>query len=256
MRYTWLIFKHEIRMLLLAPSSYVASVLFLVIMALLYWTIIRDLSVVATEKLPTTTYFQNFWLPALFIVPLLTMRSVAEERRMGTLSTLLTTPTTPLAVVLGKFLAAYVFYCGLWALTMIYPFIFSELMPYATFDGLLVDTAPIYGGMAFVCLSGLLFIAVGIFSSSMTRSQLVAGMLTFTLLFLIIAFANLMEMIPLSLEGNVIVGLLEEPLAYFKAAQHLEDFALGVVDSRPIFYYSSMSALLLSLAVINVESRS
>ena len=243
-------------MLLLAPSSYVAGVLFLVIMALLYWGIIRDISVVATEVLPTTSYFQIFWLPALFVVPLLTMRSVAEERRLGTLSTLLTTPTTTLAVVLGKFLAAYVFYCGLWSLTMLYPFIFSELLPYATFGGLLVDKAPIIGGMTFVCLSGLLFVAVGIFSSTTTRSQLVAGMQTFTLLFLIIAFANLMEMIPLSFEGNPVVGLLEEPLAYFKAAQHLEDFSLGIVDTRPIFYYSSMCALLLSLAVINVESRS
>lgn len=256
MRYTWLIFKHEMRMLLLAPSSYVASVLFLGIMALIYWTIVRDLTVVASETLPSSSYFRAFWLPSLFVVPLLTMRTLAEERRMGTLSTILTTPATPLAVVLGKFFAAYCFYCGLWALTAFFPYIFSELLPFATFDGLLVAKAPVLGGMAFVAVSGLLFIAVGIFSSSLTRSQLVAGMLTFTLLFLIIASANLMKMIPVSWDESSLFALIREPLLYFDATQHLEDFSVGVVDSRPIFFYSSMSALLLSLAVINVESRS
>ncbi|MEM9025331.1 MAG: ABC transporter permease subunit [Verrucomicrobiota bacterium] len=243
-------------MLLLTPSSYVASVLFLAIMALIYWTVIRGLTVVASETLPTTSYFRAFWLPSLFVVPLLTMRSVAEERRLGTLSTLLTTPATPLSLVLGKFLAVYVFYCGLWGLTLLFPFIFARVLPYATFDGRLIAWAPMVGGISFVALSGLLFIAVGIFSSSLTRSQLVSGMLTFTLLFLIIAFANLMQMMPLSWEESPFLGLLQEPLLYFKATQHLEDFSVGLIDTRPIFYYSSMCALLLSLAVINVESRS
>ena len=226
-------------------------------MALIYWTIIRDLTVVASESLPSTTYFRAFWLPSLFVVPLLTMRTVAEERRMGTLATMLTTPATPLSLVLGKFFAAYVFYCSLWGLTVSFPYIFSGLMPYATFDGLLVDRAPILGGMAFVAISGLLFIAVGIFSSSLTRSQLVAGMLTFTLLFLTIASANLMKMLPIAWEESAIFAVVREPLLYFDATQHLEDFFAGY------FRYSSNFLLqqherfaFLALAVINVESRS
>ena len=110
MRNTFLIFRHELRMLVIAPSTYVASVLFLALMALVYWSIVRDLTLVASEDLPTTEFFRNFWFPCLFVVPLLTMKSLAEERRTGTLSTLLTTQVGPGAVVVGKFLAAYILY--------------------------------------------------------------------------------------------------------------------------------------------------
>ena len=255
MRNTFLIFRHELRMLVIAPSTYVASVLFLALMALVYWSIVRDLTLVASEDLPTTEFFRNFWFPCLFVVPLLTMKSLAEERRTGTLSTLLTTQVGPGAVVVGKFLAAYILYCGLWALTMIFPQIFLWRQPDASFGGQLLDWAPVLGGLSFVWFSGLLFIAVGIFASSLTRSQLVAGMLTFTLLFLIIVLANLLNNIPLDLENSGFTQLLNEPLAYLRNTQHLEDFSRGIFDSRPVFYYSSMSALLLALASINVEAR-
>lgn len=255
MRNSLLILRHELRLMLLAPSTYVASVLFLSLMVLIYWTIIRDMTLVATETLPATDFFRNFWFPALFLVPLLTMRSIAEERRVGTLLTLLTTQVSPLSIVVGKFFAAYLFYCLLWMLTAFFPAILAWRIPDANFGGALLHPGPVLGGLLFVFLSGLLFVAIGIFASSLTRSQMVAGMLTFTLLFLVIVMANLLNNLPVALEQSWLTQWIAEPLHYLRITQHLEDFSRGIFDTRPVFYYSSSALLMLLLATLNVEAR-
>ena len=118
--------RHEVFVLLISPATYVAGFLFLLMMWLVYWLILKDLP---SEDLPASSFFQLFWLPVLFMVPLLTMRTLAEERRMGTLESTLTTPTTPLAIVVGKFSGAYLVFLAFWVLALGYPILTALQVP-------------------------------------------------------------------------------------------------------------------------------
>ncbi|MGJ3244226.1 MAG: ABC transporter permease [Opitutales bacterium] len=253
MKHFFILLRHEVRLLLLSPSSYVAAVLFLVLMAVIYWAILQGFTVEAESDLPATFFFRVFWIPVFFVVPLVTMRSIAEERRLGTLETLMTTPASSLAVVLAKFSGAYLFYCLLWSLTLAFPLITRLVAPEVAETGRLLDGATLTGGYLFIAISGILFIAVGIFTSSLTRSQLVAGMLAFALLFLVITGGQLLELLPAA--DSAWLSWLEAPLTYLQTFQHLEDFSRGIVDTRPFFYYLSLALLLLGLAVLTVEAK-
>ncbi len=251
MRHFTAMLRHELRSLFFAPSTYVAAVLFLLLMGVIYDGIIRDYSAREYTLAPAELFFQAFALPVLFIVPLLTMRAVAEERRQRTLETLLSTPVTAGEVVLAKFLAAWAFYCLLWLATAVFPLLSALVTTQAEVKRVLADVPAYAGGYVFVSLSGLLFIAVGIFSSTLTRTQLVAGMLCFGILFILLLGPRLV--------GAPDVGpwadWLHEPLRYLDTAEHREDFSRGVIDTRPLFYYVTNAALVLGLATLVVESK-
>ena len=94
MRHFFTILGHEIRALLVNPSTYIAAVLFLGVMGFVFSEVLDVYSKIPQETAPAVVFFRFFPIPALFIVPLLTMRCLAEERRLGTIETLLTTPVT------------------------------------------------------------------------------------------------------------------------------------------------------------------
>lgn len=240
-------------MLLISPSTYVAGVLFLCLMGFLYWAILRGMVNSPSETLPTVQFFGVFWIPVFFVVPLLTMRSVAGERSIGTLDTLMTTPTSRIAVVLSKFSGAYIFYMLLWTLTLGFPFITSQLFPQAASTGALMDSASLYGSFLFLAISGVLFISIGIFASSVTRSQLVAGMLCFTTLFVVIVGGN--QLGNISNSANDLAGWLNATVSYLQIFEHLDDFSRGIIDTRPFFYYASTGILLLGLSTLVIEAK-
>ncbi len=253
MKHFFILLKHELRMLLISPPTYIASVLFLCLMGFLYWAILRGMVNTPSDILPSVQFFSVFWIPVFFVVPLLTMRSIAGERSLGTLDTLMTTPTSRMAVVLSKFSGAYIFYMLLWLATLSFPFIASKLYPQAANSGALLDTASLTGGYLFLATSGLLFIAIGIFASSVTRSQLVAGMLSFTTLFVVIVGGQQL--------GNIadnsmdLIAWLDATVNYLQIFQHLDDFSRGIIDTRPFFYYTSTAALLLGLSTLVIEAK-
>ena len=102
MKHFLTLLSHEIRMLLVSPSTYIAAVLFLGIMGFIFTGILESYSKTPQDVSPAHVFFQLFWLPVLFMVPMLTMKCLAEERRLGTIETLLTTPVTTTEVVLGQ----------------------------------------------------------------------------------------------------------------------------------------------------------
>lgn len=253
MKHFRILLKHELRMLLISPSTYVASVLFFCLMGFIYWAILRDIVNAPSDVLPTVQFFSVFWIPVFFVVPLLTMRSIAGERSNGTLDTLMTTPTPRSAVILSKFAGAYLFYMLLWLLTLGFPLITQKLYPNASLDGGLLDAASLSGGFLFIAVSGLLFNAIGIFASSLTRSQLVAGMLTFTTLFVVIVGGQQLHI--LTLDGPQLPDWLRGTVDYLQIFRHLEDFSRGIIDTRPFFYYTSTAALLLGLSTLVIEAK-
>jgi ABC-2 type transport system permease protein len=253
MRAFLILLKHELRMLLISPPTYVASVLFLCLMGFLYWSILRGMVNTPQDTLPAVQFFSIFWIPVFFVVPLLTMRSIAGERSTGTLDTLMTTPTSRLAVILSKFAGAYLFYMLLWIATLGFPLIAHKFFPHAAASGGLLEPAPIIGSLAFLATSGILFISIGIFASSVTRSQLVAGMLTFTTLFVVIVGGQQLNNVAQG--GADLADWLNGVVHYLQIFQHLDDCSRGIIDTRPFFYYSSTGALLLGLSTLVIEAK-
>lgn len=244
---------HEIRMLWISPATYVAAILFLILMAFFYTFCLYVASIEVQDELVNEWFFSFFFWPVFFMVPLLTMRSLAEERRLGTLETLMTTPATAFQIVMSKFIAIYLFYIGMWALTLAFPYIVSYFEPGLSEEGNLLDRASLFGGYIFVALSGTLYIAIGLFTSSLTRSQLVAGVLCFSLLFIIIVIGQLLTRMPImEMQALSWVG---EPLEYLRTFKHLEDFSRGVIDTRPFALYISNALLLVGLTTLTVEAR-
>lgn len=241
-------------MLLISPPTYIATVLFLCLMGILYWAIIRGMVNTPEETLPSVQFFNSFWIPVFFVVPLLTMRSIAGERSSGTLDTLMTTPTSRTAVVLSKFAGAYIFYMALWTMTLGFPLLVQQFYPQAAISGKLLDPAPLLGGFAFLATSGVLFISIGIFASSLTRSQLVAGMFSFTTLFVVIIGGQLLNYVS---DGSPteIVSVFDGVINYLQIFQHLDDYSRGIIDTRPLFYYTSTGVLLLGLSSLVIEAK-
>lgn len=253
MRSLHLLLRHELHALWINPATYLAAVLSLVMMGFFYYYTITVFADAPQAILPNALFFRFFLFPVVLLVPMLTMKSIAEERRLGTLQTLMTTPVGPTAVVLSKFGAAYLFYCALWALALLFPLIAIWTLPHADLRSLLLDPGTLLGGYSFIATSGLLFIAIGIFTSSLTRSQLVAGMLSFSIIFLLIIGITALDYLAPNL--GEWYGLSGETLQYLQIFDHFEDAIDGMIDTRPLVYYFSGTALVLGLATLSVETK-
>ncbi|MCD8483575.1 MAG: hypothetical protein LR015_13515 [Verrucomicrobia bacterium] len=141
----------------------------------------------------------------------------------------------------------------IWASSIAFPLLTAWGLAQPQMTALLLDRGTLQGGYTFIALSGALFIAVGIFSSSLTRSQLVAGMLSFSILFILMVGATALNFVESSLGHNQFRGL--GLIHYLQVFQHFEDFVRGTLDTRPIVYYLTGTALVLGLAGYNVESK-
>src|SRR5882672_6369709 len=141
MKHFLTLLSHEIRMLLVSPSTYIAATAFLGFMGFIFVGILENYSTAPQDSSPAVMFFQLFWLPVFFMVPLLTMRCLAEERRLGTLETLLTAPVNAAEVVLGKFGAAYLLYLSLWGATGGFFWLLRRFAP----DPRLLDSGPLLG---------------------------------------------------------------------------------------------------------------
>jgi ABC-2 type transport system permease protein len=183
------------------------------------------------------------------MVPLLTMKCLAEERRLGTIETLLTTPVTTTEVVLGKFGAAYFLYLALWGST---GGLFYILRRFAG-DPRLLDAGPLIGGYTFIAVSGLFFVAIGVLTSSFSRNQSVAGILSFVLLAAVIIGGRYLGTLTV-LERDSLRPL-KEAVDYVQVFGHYDDFTRGVIDARQILFYFSGTVLALIFSIFAVEAK-
>jgi ABC-2 type transport system permease protein len=183
-------------------------------------------------------FFENMPLLFCLIVPFVTMRLVAEERREGTLELLLTMPVTDWQLVTGKFLAALGLMCVLLLLTLAFPLTVSFL-------------GPLDKGVTVACYFGALlmagaFVAIGVMASSFTRSQIVAALVAFFIGFGLFLLGALIAVLPPSLA----------PLAgALSIGSHFMNIARGVIDSRDVLYYLSIIVICLLIAQTTLDSR-
>ncbi len=249
MRHFFTILSHEIRMLLVNPFTYVAFVGFLAVMGMIFTRLLDQYSSGPQDISPATVFFQFFFLPVIFMVPLLTMRSISEERRLGTIETLLTTPVTTTEVVLGKFFAAYFLYLSMWASTGG----FFWLLYHFSQDIRFFDFGPMVGGYVFIVISGLFFVAIGIFTSALSRNQAVAAVLSGGALFGLILGLNFLQ--GMEFLNNEALQPMKLAVDYMQIFRHLEDFTQGIVDTRQVLFYVSGCVLSLIFSILGVEAK-
>lgn len=252
MRHFRTLLAHELRTALLSWNTWAAAGLFLAVMGAIHFFAVLECSRAPQPWTPVEATFRLFWLPLLCVLPLLTMRSFAEERRSGTLSALLTTPASPAAIVWAKFLAAWLTWAVCWCAFIVFPLLVSARLGTAG-DPRLNDAATLYGGLCFVLVSGLMHVGLGILCSAITRSATLAALLTFICLLGLTAVGGAMESLPI--ESWAWLGWLREPAAHLRTFGHLQDFAGGILDSRPLVLYVTGMLLSLGLAVLAVEGQ-
>ena len=171
-------FRRELRAYFFSPLAYMVMCFFLAVSGVIFVLLVSQLNDPrSVGGPPLGFFFQASWLMLLLVIPVLTMRLISEEMRSGSIEVLMTAPVTEGQVVTGKFLAAFAFYAALWLPTVVYGLsihIFEK-----------VDWGPVASGYLGVLLIGAFFLAIGVFASSMTRSQLLAAMTTVALLLLL-----------------------------------------------------------------------
>lgn len=186
-----------------------------------------------------------FWLVLLPAAPVITMRLFALEKFSGTFETLMTTPVSELQVVLAKFTAALVFYLVMWL-----PLLACVLtVRYFSHDATALDPGAIGGTFLGLALLGGLFLSLGCFGSALTRNQIVAAMISFAGVIGLFLVGFLLDRVGLN------TGWQAQAFYCVAVVDHMQDFARGVVDTRPVVFYLSFTAFFLFLTLRVVEGR-
>lgn len=200
-----------------------------------------------TDQPITEVFFNSyyFWLIVVLAAPVITMRSFAQEKNSGTFETLMTAPVSDLQVVLAKYTGAMLFYILMWL-----PLLGClAIIRYYSGDGTLLD--PISVGTSFlgIVLLGSLYTSLGCLASAMTRSQIIAAIVS------IAAGGALFLISFISMTFSAQLGWQSQIFTHIGLIDHMKDFARGVVDTRPLVFYLSLTALFLFLTYKVVESR-
>ncbi|NJM54955.1 MAG: ABC transporter permease [Verrucomicrobiae bacterium] len=212
------------------------------------FTLMVDLLNSEPAEAPITELFyktQFFWLIVLIVSPLITMRTFAQERSSGTYETLMTAPVSDVQVVLAKYGAALLFFLLLWLPFLAYPWILHRYAPQPE----LINTGAQLSTATGILLFGMLYTAVGVFGSALTRSQITAAMVSLAIgvaLFL----ASFLHVIQ-----PVRGGWQTTFYRHISMVEHMQDFCRGVVDSRAVAYYAGLTLFFLFLTLKVVESR-
>ncbi|HOW68462.1 MAG TPA: ABC transporter permease subunit [Verrucomicrobiota bacterium] len=239
--------RRELAIYFISPSGYVliSAVLFLVgisFVQLVDGLMAEPTDIPITEGFYTTWYF---WLVMLLASPLITMRSFAQEKASGTFETLMTTPISDLQVVLSKFAGALLFFCALWlplgGIILI--------VRHYTDDQSVFHPGTLAGTYLGILMLGAFFMSLGTFTSSLTRSQIVASITSLAMGMLLFLMSYRSFVSPLDNDGFM------EILRHVSIIDHMHDSVRGIIDTRHLVFYLSTTFLFLFLTFKVVESR-
>jgi len=225
--------RKELVTLFNAPATYVIFVVFLLISG---WLFVAPLFQLDQSTL--NTFLQPLPLIFTFLIPALTMRSFAEEFRGGTIEYLATLPIRDYEIVLAKYLAAM----GLVGALMFFTFLF----PLALFLVGRPDIGQMIGGYVAVIGLSSLFVSIGLWSSSLTRNQVVAFIMAFFVCFLFFLLGRIADFLP---------GILSSFVRGWAVEAHFEPLARGVLDSRDLIYWASSTVFFLAASLMVLHSR-
>lgn len=229
----------EFKSYLASPMAYIIIAVFLLGTGL-FFVNFGDFATSAASIQTSITGVLGNWVYivlVLLLMALLTMRLLAEERKLGTIELLMTAPVRDSEVIIGKFLGSVGVLLVMLAFTIYYP-----IMLIAFGDP---DLGPIGTGYLGLFLLGCASLAVGIFASSLTSNQIVSAVVAGGILLALWFLGTAATSLPQA-AGNVV--------GYFSPATYFSDFVRGIIDTRGIIYYLSLSALFLFLAIRSLEN--
>ncbi len=235
------VFKKEFNGFLHSLIAYLVIGLFLTAMGLLIW-VFPETSVLDYGYADLDTLFSMAPYVFIFLIPAITMKSFAEERKLGTLELLLTKPLTDWDIVLGKFFAAFALVVVALLPTLIYYFSIVELgNPVGN-----IDTAAVVGSYVGLLFLAAIFCAIGIFTSTLSNNQIVAFLLAAFFSFLMYTGFDSLS----SFAGSQALLVKQFGILY-----HYESLGKGLIDTRDIIYSLSTAGLLLLFTKVVLGSR-
>ena len=224
----------EIQIYFSSPTAYIVGMMFIALSGFFF---ARDLN----DPFPQASlvnFFDGATIIFILIAPALTMRLMAEEQKLGTIELLLTSPVRDWEVIIGKYVASFVFLIATVSLTLYYTIL---LYVFAS-----PDPGPIYAGYLGLALYGGAALAIGLLCSTLTSNQIVAA---------VVAMGILLVMFFADLAADNIGGTASTIISEISIRSHFEDFARGIIDTKHVVYYLSVIAFFLFMSVRALESR-
>jgi len=250
----WPIFKKEMRIYLTTPLAYAILLVFLLVTGFFFWVYFAGFASASMRAAMNPQFareanitewvmrplFTNFISIILFLslVPMITMRLFAEERRSGTIELLLTYPVRDGAVLAAKFLGALALYGVMLLLTLVYPAIIRYFTP--------LDWGPVLTMYTGLVLMGAMFLSIGLFFSSVTENQIVAALATFATLLLLWA---------IGFPADSADGVTRAILQHVSVVDRFDSFSKGVLDTKDVLYFLNATLLALFLTLRSLEAR-
>ena len=213
------IFGKEFRTYFVSPIAYIVISIFLLVTGWFFF-----MTFFLFDQADLRNFFALLPIIFSFVVPAVTMRLFSEELNVGSYEILLTMPVTIRQVVLGKFLASLVFVAAMLVPTLAYPISVAFLGE--------LDWGPVMGGYIGALLLGASFSAIGLFASSLTRNQIIAFITGMAICFSLTLIDKMLFFLP-----QVLLGFLQ----YLGADFHFRNISKGILDSRDILYFLSVS---------------
>lgn len=277
MRNTLAIAGREVRAYFTSPLAYVVIGVFLVLSGYIFWASLYRFSELClrfgnnpyvsqqlnVNDMVVRPLFGTIGIIFLLMIPIITMRLLADERRTGTAELLFTCPLTSAQVVLGKFLGAAVLLFSMLGVTLTYPLLIMR-------GGAAPDLKPTYIGYFGVFLMGLAFLSIGLLISAMTDNQVVAAVGGFGALLLLwvidwmaesatVTLASVFNTLSMGLWERLHLGLggptLGQLLGKLSIIDHFQDFRKGLLDTQHVVFYASVVFLALFVTQRILESR-
>jgi ABC-2 type transport system permease protein len=247
MRIFWVLLRRELASYFFSLTGYVIIAAITFLTGESFLELIDGLSGKAWPMPVTVMFFATyyFWMIVLLSAPVITMRLFALEKASGTFETLMTTPVSDLSVVLAKFAAAFVFYAIMWLPLLACLFAVGHF----TRQGAALDFGMVGGMYVGIFLTGAFFLSFGCLASSLTRSQMVAAMVSLAFGVSQFALAWWAKNQPQTENWQ------SQLLSCFNLFDQMNDLARGVVDSRAVLFYATTTFLFLFLTLRVVESR-
>ena len=233
----WIIAIKELKSFFDSLTAYILIVVFLGLSGFFTWLFGSDIFFIGQATLQP--FFSVAYWTLFFFIPALTMKMIAEENKSGTVELLLTKAVTDWEVILGKFLACLLLIVIALLLTLPYYITVASIGP--------IDNGAVICGYLGLVLMSMVYISIGLFASSVTNNQIVAFLLSlFIGVFFLIIFSTL---------ANDFTGIIGEILNYLNLSTHFESISRGVIDSKDIIYFLSISFFGLILAEAMLSKR-
>jgi ABC-2 type transport system permease protein len=237
----------EVKSFFYSPIAYVVMCFFLFLTGFSFYIGLSLLNRGPSDATLVQAFFNTilFWIAYLLVFPLITMRSFSEEFKLGTIESLMTAPIKDWQVVIAKWLGCLIFYCILWLPTGLYFWVFN----WATHAEAARAPGAYFGSYLLLLLMGMFYCSVGCLASVLTKNQIVAAVISLVVI-LVLLFAGLLQFVILDVTGS-----MRDAFGYFSAIDHMQTFSSGVIDTRPIVWYLTMTTLMLVLTYQVFQSR-